>query len=290
MRLATSTAVFALVCGVGRLGGQTPTSPQDSGTTRSQTRDERDQRPPWVTRRDATRLVIAALATIAVAPLDHPVAHELDEPEWRDNAPVQRTADAIAVFGSGVPFMLSGVLYAAGSIEGDGGRLGEVSGAALHNIEAISLATVVTGLAKGLTGRALPDVPARHAFSFGRGFHDDNGPFVSFPSGHTAAAFAMAATVSGEVGRVNPNLAQVITPLAFAGATGVGIARVVQRMHWTSDLPLAAAIGTWSGNTVQSHAHRHRGASNVLRGLTVSPETRRQTFIGWSSRAAAADQ
>lgn len=283
MRFASCSLLPLLLLGVKVVGAQTDSSKASINTTRTAADSDR---VPWVTRRDGIHLAVAAMATLAVAPLDHPVQDELSEPHWRNSRPVQRAAKAVAYFGSDGPFLASGAVYALGSVEGTGGPIGALSGAALHNIEAIALATVVTGLAKGLTGRALPDVSVRHAFSFGRGFHDDNGPFVSFPSGHTAAAFAMAATLSGEVHRADSSLARIVTPLVYAGAASVGLARVVQRQHWPSDLPLAAVIGTWSGDVVQAHAHHHGRAASALRGFSVLPEKGGQALIAWSSLAA----
>ena len=284
MRFASCSLLALLAIGPRLLGAQADSSGVSPDTTRT---DAGSKRIPWVTRRDGIHLAVAAVATLAVAPLDHPVQDELAEPHWKYSRPVQHVAKDVAYWGSDGPFLASGVVYALGSIEGTEGPIGALSGAALHNIESIALATVVTGVAKGLTGRALPDVSAKHAFSFGRGFHDDNGPFVSFPSGHTAAAFAMAATVSGEVRRVDSTLARFVTPVVYAGATTVGIARVIQRQHWPSDLPLAAVIGTWSGDVVQAHAHHHGTAANALRGFSLMPEKGRQALIGWSSLAAA---
>jgi hypothetical protein len=120
-------------------------------------------------------------------------------------------------------------------------------------------------------------------FQFGRGFHDRNGPFVSFPSGHAAASFAMAAALTSEADQWHPGLARIIGPVAYGSAGLVGLARVYQNDHWASDLPIAAAIGTWSGLTVVARSHRKADQSNkrtddipgelvqVLRSTTVVP-------------------
>ena len=103
---------------------------------------------------------------------------------------------------------------------------------------------------------------------------------------HTSAAFAMAASIAGEVGRVRPDLEPLATAVGFAGAAAVGVARVVQRMHWASDLPLAAAIGIWSGNAVEAHTGARTTATSALRGVSVMPAPDRRLMIGWSSSAA----
>jgi membrane-associated phospholipid phosphatase len=112
-------------------------------------------------------------------------------------------------------------------------------------------------LGKGISGRALPAVNDSNPenFQFGRGFHDGNGPFVSFPSGHTAASFAMAAALTSEADLWRPGMARIVGPIAYGTAGLVGLARMYQNDHWASDLPLAVAIGTWSGLTVVARSH-----------------------------------
>ena len=241
---------------------------------------------PWFTARDGVMFGAAVVATFAIAPLDHPISTELAEPQWHDDRPLQRTAKAVAFFGGDGPFIASGIVYGASAMLHEHA----IAMDALQNLAAISLAATLTGVAKGLSGRALPGVAARHAFSFGRGFHDDNGPFVSFPSGHTAAAFAMATTLSDEIGDVRPDLAPIATRIALTGATAVGVARVFQRMHWPSDLPLAAAIGVWSGSAMHAHLGSHGSGSRLVRGLMFAPGSGGRVEVGWSSLAAATAQ
>jgi membrane-associated phospholipid phosphatase len=239
---------------------------------------------PWVTRRDADMLGVAVLATAAVAPLDRPISDEFAEPQWSDDRTLRDAASDAAFFGGEGPFVASAGLYLFGVASGIDG----LASFGLHNDEAIALATVLAGVTKGIAGRALPGVSARHEFSLGRGFHDDNGPFVSFPSGHTAAAFAMAATLTGEVANADSAWLRLVEPAAYAGAVAVGVARVYQRVHWPSDLPLAAAFGTWSGRAVQAHVHSHGAVGSALRGLSVGPGMNGRALVGWSS--AQADQ
>src|SRR5215475_13253988 len=238
---------------------------------------------PWVTRRDAIQLGVAAAATLSLAPLDKPISEEFAEPHWKDSRRIHHIAGDIAYLGSDGPFVISAVVAAAGTAVGPRA----LQRFAVHNMEAIALATVVNGVGKGIAGRALPGVETKHAFEVGRGFHDGNGPFVSFPSGHTAAAFAMAATISGELRHADTAHAALIGGIAFGAATAVGLARVVQRMHWLSDLPVAAVIGTWSGRVVQEHANDSSRASFLLHGLTVGRDGNR-VRMGWSLRASDA--
>jgi undecaprenyl-diphosphatase len=64
-------------------------------------------------------------------------------------------------------------------------------------------------------------------------------PSTSFPSGHSASAFAFATAASAEV----PILAAPLVPLAAT----VAYSRVHAGVHWPSDVAAGAAIGIGSG-------------------------------------------
>ena len=209
---------------------------------------------PWVTKGDAVAGALAVLATVAVAPLDGRTARELQEQQFQRNGDLQHTARQLAFLGGPGPFVMGASLYAAGHLS----RMPRLADAGLHMTEAVLLAASFTGLGKGIFGRALPSVNVNNPddFQFFRGFHDRNGPFVSFPSGHAAASFAMAAVLAGEADRWHPGMGRIVGPITYGGAGLVGLARMYQNVHWASDLPLAAAIGTWSGLTVVARSHR----------------------------------
>jgi len=232
------------------------------------------------------------LATVAIAPLDGRTARELQEQQFQSNGDLQHTARELAFLGGPGPFVLSAGLFAAGRLS----RMPRLADAGLHMTEAVLLAASFTGLGKGIFGRALPSVNDSNPdnFQFFRGFHDRNGPFVSFPSGHAGASFAMASVVTAEVDRWHPGLARIVGPIAYGGAGLVGLARMYQNVHWASDLPLAAAIGTWSGLTVVARSHRNTGQSGLqsggapsalvemLRSTTVVPVAGHGKALSWS--------
>ncbi|HXN75058.1 MAG TPA: phosphatase PAP2 family protein, partial [Gemmatimonadaceae bacterium] len=112
-------------------------------------------------------------------------------------------------------------------------------------------------------------------------FHDGNGPFVSFPSGHAAASFAMASVLTGELDLWRPGIGRFVGPIAYTGAGLVGLARMYQNVHWASDLPLAAAIGTWSGLTIVARSHpKYLKRSDARTGVpTVLVEMLRSTTV-----------
>jgi membrane-associated phospholipid phosphatase len=110
---------------------------------------------------------------------------------------------------------------------------------------------------------------------------------VAFPSGHTASAFATATTIVGEFGGADSSGSRLVRVIAYGGAAAVGVARVIQRVHWPSDLPVAAFIGVWSGETVQRRAGGSGVTAALVRGLAVGPTPNRRIQVGWSSLAAA---
>jgi undecaprenyl-diphosphatase len=120
-------------------------------------------------------------------------------------------------------FAIAGLLAAA---DGERGRR-----AAGRGVAAIALASgIANGPAKLIVRRARPRRPA---------------PLVrrprtsSFPSGHTASAFAFAVAVSREM----PPAAALLVPLAAT----VGYSRVYVGVHYPSDVLLGAVLGAATG-------------------------------------------
>lgn len=101
---------------------------------------------------------------------------------------------------------------------------------------AIALSTVISQAGKRVIGRARPyEDRDRTGLAF-----SPLGGGTALPSGHTAAAFALATSLSDAVG----------SPWARAGlytlATGTAWARMAQEQHWLSDVVAGAAVGILS--------------------------------------------
>lgn len=79
--------------------------------------------------------------------------------------------------------------------------------------------------------------------SFTKVLRPDNSANNSFPSGHTAMAFASASLFHLEYGAHYPWL----SALSFASATAVGVGRILNNRHWTSDVVVGATLGYFSG-------------------------------------------
>ncbi|MEO9117474.1 MAG: phosphatase PAP2 family protein [Gemmatimonadaceae bacterium] len=236
---------------------------------------------PWFTRRDAFGAGIAILATVAVAPLDRPISGEFRELRWQKDEKLRSASQVLAFGGGPGPFILGAGFYAMGKVAGSQ----RLASAGAHITEAVLLAAGVTAIGKGIAGRALPGINTKEQFEWGRGFHHGNGPFVAFPSGHTAAAFALAATLTGEAADWHPGLQRYVGPVSYLTATGVGLARLYQNVHWASDLPLAAAIGTWAGATIESreHAgHRRKVIERIAEATSIARAVNGRTMVSWS--------
>lgn len=139
---------------------------------------------------------------------------------------------------------------------GGGVLLGEVVGsrrlsrAALRAGEAAAIAGGLAGAVKFAVGRQRPD---------GGGDADEFRPFGgwhSFPSGHTAVAFAVATSLAAET-------RDGWTDAALYGLAGItGLARMHDDRHWLSDVFAGAILGHLSARWLA----RHRGHITVNRG------------------------
>ncbi|MGO9487665.1 MAG: phosphatase PAP2 family protein [Solirubrobacteraceae bacterium] len=137
-------------------------------------------------------------------------------------------------------------LLAAGALTAFGGRQGRR--AAGRGLIGIAIAApVANGPAKLLVRRRRP---------FSRPALIRMPRSTSFPSGHTAAAFAFATAASTEL----PVLAPALVPLAGA----VAYSRVHTGVHYPSDVTAGAAIGIVSGllaTRLATRLHRHHVSS-----------------------------
>ena len=75
--------------------------------------------------------------------------------------------------------------------------------------------------------------------------------YSSFPSGHTTVVFAAATVFAKEYGNTT-----LVPILAYGAATLVGISRVVENAHWTTDVVAGAALGYLSGRLIVNNYHR----------------------------------
>ena len=139
-----------------------------------------------------------------------------------------------------------GVVWAAALLwlGGRAIRRNVVARVGLRGAEALAIASAISGIAKGLAGRARPFVIPGEPwhFEFNHGWTDAR--YFSLPSGHTTATVAFAAGIalalSGAPTRLR--LAVAIPLLLSAGV--VAWARIVTDQHWLSDVTVGMVLGT----------------------------------------------
>jgi membrane-associated phospholipid phosphatase len=158
---------------------------------------------------------------------------------WPEAAP----ADTIETLGSvgAIAIPASGLLVAAIRKDGKG---------TLQLAEAYGASMAVVYILKPLVDRTRPD-----------------GGSQSFPSGHTASAFAGAAFLQRRYG-------WACGLPAYAAAAFVGYSRVEAKRHWTSDVIAGGAIGI-AGNLVFTRKYEVAVYPTVqARGIGVTFELR----------------
>lgn len=190
-----------------------------------------------------------ALILGPIGHLDASIAREIQRSGPQSSDVLRDVATGFRVVGVPGTVLATGALLAVGGAAHDASteRLG------VHVAEALLLGEASAHLLKGLVGRARPDVSAVSATGFGRGFGDD--AYRSFPSGHTVAAFAAAAVLNSELSRRGAGSGALVGSALFGGATLVGVSRIYDNRHWTSDVVAGAALGLLSGRVVVRLAH-----------------------------------
>jgi membrane-associated phospholipid phosphatase len=129
-----------------------------------------------------------------------------------------------------VPAAIVAGLYGAGEIVGDR----RARRTALLAIESLIVSGVVNQGLKYATHRHRPDTGDRSNW----GGPSMSGTDLSFASGHTTAAFALATTIAEGYRDV-----AWVPPLAYGLAVATGLARLELHKHWASDVFVGAAIG-----------------------------------------------
>lgn len=151
-------------------------------------------------------------------------------------------------------------VYAYSLITGDNNaaRLGSIG------LESFALSGVATQVLKQVFSRQRPNVSTRTGgASFGpfamfrqRGSVKHGMSFFdAFPSGHTATMFSAAATISDICQR------RWITYSSYTIAVMVGVSRITERAHWSSDVFVGGLVGYYSTKLIESLSHDARNFS-----------------------------
>jgi membrane-associated phospholipid phosphatase len=228
--------------------------------------------PPLFTWRDAVLGGAFIAGTFAVRPLDKSAATYLQGEGYQNNRYLQTTATIVRNIALPGSFIIGASMYTTGRVSHDA----QVAELGLRGTEALVIGATVGSLLKDTFGRARPFVdtagPNPDDFQLLRGF-DAGGNYRSFPSGHTVAAFAAAATVTAETSRWWPHRMYLVGAAMYGGAAMVGVSRMYNNRHWASDVMLGAAIGTFAGTKVVRYHRTHPGNrfDKWLLNATASP-------------------
>ncbi len=208
-----------------------------------------------VSRRDLTIGGGFVLATLATMPFDLRLTHWMRRPSLQQSQVLSSGATAFRGLGGPGTIVIGVATYGAGLLT----QNRTVADVGLHTTGAIVASAAVGSLLKGVIGRARPYAVADSTstdYALGRGFAKGSA-FQSLPSGHTTAAFAVAAVLASESRHRWPTRARIIAPLAYGAASLVGLSRIYNNAHWASDAMLGAGIGIVSGYSVVRFQHAH---------------------------------
>ena len=126
----------------------------------------------------------------------------------------------------------------------------------------IVVASAGTTLGKIVMGRARPYAGLGHSKFKPFNGHDQ---FMSFPSGHTTAAFALSAVLA----------ARIKDPWATVGlygiATGAAASRMYTRDHWFSDVVFTAAYTSAVANSIVRWFEGDEKPDGATRSLNIIP-------------------
>jgi membrane-associated phospholipid phosphatase len=238
-----------LLCVLLLIGGS-PLSAQESETVP-------DRR--LLTAKDGYLALGAALGTLALSPLDAHIASAIQESPIQLSPTVRFISTGAELLGGPGSLAIAGGLYVGGNIVASRG----LATTGLRTGEAVVLAEIIVYSIKGLAGRARPRLDVSNPLDFGLGRGISGGSYQSFPSGHTAAAFAAATVLSSAIAEQNPDARILAGSLLYTTASLTGISRIYTNEHWLTDTALGGAIGVFSAHKVLRY-HRARGDDTRL--------------------------
>ncbi len=203
---------------------------------------------PLISRKTAA---VAGLLFAGALLGDRGFREEAQEHRGNTSNSLAQAANSLGEWRYVIPALSAG--YLAGEIAGSR----DLKRVILHAGAAAALATGVTSGLKYSIGRTRPDFA---------GDPDRFRPFSganSFPSGHTAVAFAIATSIADETDDSWSDVA------LYGAATLTAMARVNDDRHWTSDVLIGGLIGHLSARWIT----RQMGPVRVAPGaVTVNLE------------------
>ncbi len=163
--------------------------------------------------------------------------------------------------GGQMDLLVAGGFYVAGRL-GDSVRTQETG---VLGLRAVIDVMILNKSMKMIARRRRP------ALDNGTPNHGATGEFFesgrSFPSGHSAEAWALATIVAHQYRH-----RKWVPPLAYSLAGFVAFARVPARKHFPSDVFVGSVMGFTAGRSVWRSAHPERGEPHSLQILPYAPQ------------------
>jgi len=184
-------------------------------------------------------------------------AFDDDIQDWaqeRRNSTTDRVSDFARPFGEGIYTIPSlGLFYLYGHLYNDR----RAKRCALLSLESLIITGLFTQTIKFTGHRHRPGSDNSSRQWDGPGLSTTN---LSFPSGHTSSAFAIATVIASEY---NDNL--IIPAISYTVATLTGLSRINDNRHWASDVFFGAGIGYFTGKAIVGlHSNKHKKRLSIL--------------------------
>ena len=182
---------------------------------------------------------VSACVVGVVCGLDRAVQAWMQSPALQHDALLQGMAGLLNWWGG------DGVVY-CGVLLWIGARVANRRALALvgvRGLEALAVASAISGIIKGVAGRARPFVAPGEPWQFSvlNGWTDAH--YFSLPSGHTTATMAFAIAICMVTLGASRWLRAIIGGLLVVSALLVACARMYTDQHWATDVLFGALLG-----------------------------------------------
>jgi membrane-associated phospholipid phosphatase len=184
-------------------------------------------------------------------------AFDEDIQDWvqeNRNTTTDKISDLAMPFGEGIYTLPSlGLFYLYGHLYNDK----RAKRCALLSMESFIVTGIFTQTIKFTAHRHRPDSGDSSRRWDGPSLSTTN---LSFPSGHTSSAFAIATVIASEYGD-----SPLIPVLSYSIATLTALSRVNDNKHWASDVFFGAGIGYFTGKAVfDLHTDKDKKRLSIL--------------------------
>lgn len=175
--------------------------------------------------------------------VDRSTQELLQSAVWQQSAALHAIERAFNWWGGSGVIWFAALLWLGGRAL----KMRRVAELGLRGAEGIAVSSAISGITKGLAGRARPFVTPGEPwhFEFARGWTEAH--YFSMPSGHTTATFGFAVAASLAATRFAPPSRALFISLALTSAVAVAFARTYSNQHWLTDVIAGALLGAATG-------------------------------------------